>query len=897
LALTPGTRLGPYEIVALLGSGGMGEVYRARDTKLGRDVAIKILPEAFAHDADRLARFTREAKTLAALNHPHIAGIYGLEGSDGVSALVMELVEGEDLSQRIARGAIPLDEALPIAKQIAEALEAAHEQGIIHRDLKPANIKVRSDGTVKVLDFGLARATEPAGAASASASMSPTLSLHTTQAGMILGTAAYMSPEQAAGKIVDKRTDVWSFGVVLMEMLTGRRVFPGETVAHVLAAVMATEPDWATTPPRVRTLIQRCLRKDPRQRLHDIADARIELDETGRPEHDTIPSIRATRRERLAWILVVGLCLAVALLFWIWRRPVAPTTTQPLVRFDLDLGRRSPAPNSGANVALSSDGTRMAFATTGSGGATHLVVRRLDQAATVELSDTEGASAPFFSPDGQAVGFFAGGKLKKVSVDGGAVTTLCDAPNARGASWGQDGSIIVATDVQTPLFRLPASGGYTPIAFTKLTGGEISHRWPQVLPGGKALLFTALTSANFAAFDEASIEVMPIPLGVPKTVYQGGSYGRYLASGHLVYVRNGTMFAVPFDLDRLAVRDRPVPVLDSVAYVPSGGAAQFDVSTTGAMVYERGLIPRQTIGWLDRSGHVDPLLNNPGAYTWPRLSPDGHRLVYRLSEGPRTDLWIYDGQRGTNTRLTTDPVIHNSPTWSADGRYIAYQAAGGVFWIAAEGGARPRRLSEATNTPYPESFSADGRWLALSIPNPATGDLDIWTAPLRGSGDALQVGTSQVFAHTSGNERNAAFSPDSRWLAYDSSESGTYEVYVRAFSGTSTNTGAAWQISSGGGFNPRWSQNGRELLYGVNNRIMLVTFTIRGDAFVADKPRLWSDREVYALPVMPTFDLSPTGERVAVEIPASATTRETQHRVTFVLNFFDELRRQAPLTP
>jgi serine/threonine-protein kinase len=902
-ALASGTFISTFRIVEQIGRGGMGEVYRAHDTKLERDVALKMVPPALSQDPDRLARLKREARLLAALNHPNIAQIYGLEDSNDTSALVMELVDGETLSDRIARGPIPPDEALAIAKQIAEALEAAHEKGIIHRDLKPANIAVTRDGHVKLLDFGLAKAIETT-RVSSDTNDSTTIASHAaTDVGVILGTVAYASPEQAVGKAVDKRTDVWAFGVVLMEMLTARRVFAGESVPQVLGTVLGKEPDWtalpASTPPHVRTLLRRCSRKDPRRRLHDIADARLELEEPDVVESDRTPRAGASARERLAWVLAGVFCLAAAGLLWMWRSsaPLATPPSQPLVRVDLDLGPSGTVGYLGSNVTFSPDGVRMAFATRGADGASHLFVRRLDQSNSVELANTDGALAPFFSPDGQWVGFVAGGKLRKISVDGGASTTLCDAPNARGASWGTDGTIIVTTDVQTPLLQIPASGGYAPTPLTKFMNGEISHRWPQVLPGGRAVLFTALTAANFAAFDEATIQVMTLPNGTPKTVLKGGSYGRYVASGHLVYVRNGTLFAVPFDSARLETRGTPVPVLEGVTYFPTGGTALFDVSPNGLLVYEAGSTARQTIQWLDASGNIEALLDKPGSYTWPRLSPDGQRLIYRLADGPRTDIWLYDWRRGTDTRLTSDSGIHNSPAWSADGRYVAYQAEGGIFWTAADGGGKPRLLVESANTPFPESFSTDGRWLALSLSNPTSGDLDIWTVPLTGAGDTLRAGKPETFVHTPGNDRNAAFSPDGRWLAYDSSESGAYEVYVRPFPATSAPTATEYRISNGGGFNARWSRTGRELFYSVNNRIMVVTYTTHDAVFVPDRPRVWSEREVLATTVMPTFDLSPESERMVVLIPAASQNGpETRHHVKLVLNFFDELRRIAPLT-
>ena len=823
MALTIGSQLGSHEIIALLGKGGMGEVYRARDLKLKREVAIKILPAEFARDADRVSRFQREAEVLASLNHPNIAAIHDLEEANGTRYLVLELVEGETLADRIARVPISVDEALTIAIQICEALAAAHERGIIHRDLKPANIKVSPQGKVKVLDFGLAKISESF--AASDLSNSPTRITAATS-DTILGTAGYMSPQQARGQSVDKRTDIWSFGCVMYEMLTGRQAFEGETASDVVARILEREPDWSKlpimTPPAARRLLRRCLIKNANGRLQDIGDAHIELNEAGMPDRNVTHAVaRVTARERIAWALtmVFGVSLAVLFLFWQHPAPSNQMPSQPPVHVDLDLGPNAPQRGLGANVVLSTDGRRLVFATVGTDGMTHLFVRRLDEPKSTQLTDTDGASAPFFAPDGQWVGFFAQGKVKKVSVDGGTVTVLCDAPNPRGASWGDDGNIVFAPDVQTPLFRVSASGGDTPVPLTTFSPGEVSHRWPQVLPGAKVVLFTALTAANFAAFDQANIEAMVLPGGSRKTLHKGGSYGRYLVNGDLLYARNATVFSVPLDIKQLETRGTPVPVLEQVAYVPTGGAAQFDVSLTGELAYETGSIDTATIQWVDGAGKVEPLLDKPGNYTWPRLSPDGNRLVYRLSEGLKTDLWSYDWRRGTNTRLTTDTAIHNSPAWSLDGRHIAYQGEGGVFWIAAEGGT-PRLLIQADNTPYPESFSPDGRWLAMSVPNPKRGDLDIWIAPLTGEGDMLQAGKPEVFADTKGNERNATFSPDGHWLAYESSESGRYEIYVRAFSGTPAGETAKWQISSGGGSNPRWSKSGRELFYGANDRVI-----------------------------------------------------------------------------
>jgi len=569
MALSAGTRLGPYEILAPIGAGGMGEVYKARDTRLGREVAIKVSREHFSE------RFEREARAVASLNHPNICTLHDV----GPDYLVMELVEGPTLSERIKQGAIPLEQSIAIARQVGDALAAAHEKGITHRDLKPGNIKIKPDGTVKVLDFGLAKLSQQLPADPATLSDSPTVSMGATEAGVILGTAAYMAPEQARGAPVDKRADIWSFGVVLYEMLTGRRLFDGGSISDTLAAVLTKDPDWTRIPPKARQLVRSCLEKEPQRRLRDIGDAWRLLEES--PQVHVAPS-------RLPWLVAAaGLALAAIVAGWAWKHSAESAETKPqsVVRVDFDLGPKIPLGTTGSNVVFSPDGLRLAFATLGQDGKAHLFTRRLDQSKATELPDTDGATSPFFSPDGQWIGFFAPGKLKKTLVDGGTVTTLCDAPLGRGASWGEDGNIIFTPDVQTRLLRVPSAGGGAPTPLTEFHGGEISHRWPQVLPGGKAVLFTALTAANFAAFDDASIEVISLADGHVKTLLNGGSYGRYLASGHLLYVRNGTAFAMPFDLGRLEVLGKPVAVVEQVAYASTGGAAQLDVSANGALVY------------------------------------------------------------------------------------------------------------------------------------------------------------------------------------------------------------------------------------------------------------------------------------------------------------------------
>jgi hypothetical protein len=904
MALSPGTRLGVYEVTAQIGEGGMGQVFRAHDTRLNRDVALKILPDAVASDPDRLARFTREAQTLAALNHVHIAQIYGLEESGGLRALVMELVEGEDLSQRIGRGPIPLADALPIAKQIAAALEAAHEQGIIHRDLKPANVKVRPDGTVKVLDFGLAKAMEPPGAASSHVTQSPTITTPAmTQAGMILGTAAYMSPEQAKGRAADRRSDVWAFGVVLYEMLTGQRAFKGEDVSDTLAFILTREPDWATlpadTPGPIRRLLRRCLEKDRTRRLDSAVAARLEIDEALAPsavDAATTPLGPAgvTWSHALPWTLaalMLGLAIAVVMLWAPWRaeKPV----DRSLVRLDVDLGAdvSLPAPSTfGVSVAISPDGTRLVYA---SGTPVKLFTRRLDQPKVAELPGTEGASKPFFSPDGRWVGFLTPNKLNKIAVEGGAVVPLGDInlTTFAGASWGEDGSILVSEAFGKALRRVPAAGG-PPEVVAPLRNGEIALAHPQMLPGAQAILFAAIPAApDVEAF---TIEVLTLADRHRKVLLRGGQSPRYLPTssgvGHLVYVNKATLFAIPFDLEKYETHGSAVPVLDDVAYQSPSGTGQFDVSRTGTLVYRRasgGASGMATLQWVDPSGRKEPLQAKPGVYRFPSLSPDGKRVALTIAEGGQ-DVWVYDSQRDAMTRLTFGG-FNISPRWSPDGQSVVFSSAGnGIFQTRADGASQPHALTQSKALQNPGSFTPDGKRLAyLEV----AGNMQIWTVPLEDQAGQVRAGKPEPWLKSRFDDANPVFSLDGRWLAYQSNESGKNEVYVRAFASSSSAPGAKWQISNSGGVTPRWSRSGHELVYQSGDQVMAARYTVQGDTFIAEKPRVWIAKLGGTL-----FDVAPDGRRVAVLAPvAAADAPEQEHEVVLVQNFFDELRRRAPL--
>jgi predicted Ser/Thr protein kinase len=775
--MSPQQTIAHYRITAKLGEGSMGAVYRATDTKLNREVAIKVLPDSFAADPDRLARFTRESQVLASLNHSNIAQIYGVEER----ALVMELVEGPTLEERIARGAMPLEEALPIAGQIAEALEYAHEKNVVHRDLKPANIKITSEGKVKVLDFGLAKAMS-SGTAVENPASSPTLTMRATQMGVIVGTPAYMSPEQARGQEVDARADIWAFGVLLYEMLIGRPLFAGPTISDTLATVLKTEPDLSAIPSQVRPTLERCLRKDPRRRWRAIADVRMSLEE----EHGVEVPRRAGARA--AWVIATLLLVATAagwLMAWRAARPV----DRPMMRLSVDLGPDA-LPGLNLTAAISPDGRRLVFPARGPDGKQQLATRLLGQAQITLLPGTEGGRDPFFSPDGKWVGFVTG-QLKKVSVLGGAALMLGTASGTIvGASWGEDGHIIYTPGPVLPLFRIPDVGG-TPQAVTRLAAGELTHRWPQILPGGGAVLFTASPSAT--GMDNANIQAVSLKTGQIKVVERGGYYGRYLPSGHLVYLHQGVLFGVKFDLRRLEVRGTPVPLLDDLGATQFTGGGQFDFSGSlsgpGTFVYAAGKMTSQTwqLAWLDGSGNVQPTSVH-GAYGYPRVSPDGRKLVVLDDHG---DVYMHDLERDTATRLTF-AGDSNLPIWARDGKHILFaKSSYGIAWMRSDGAGDPYRLLESPNLARPWSVSPDGRRLAYFERNPETG-FDIWTLPLDLTDpDRPKAGKPELFLRTPANEILPRFSPDGRWIAYRSDETGSVEIYVRPFPATS---GGKWQI-------------------------------------------------------------------------------------------------------
>ncbi len=910
MALSSGTRLGAYEVLALLGSGGMGEVYRAHDTKLGRDVALKIVSAAFSHDPERLARFQREAQLLAALNHPHIGAIYGVNEAEGSHFLVLELVEGETLAERVARGRLPLGDAVAIARQVVDALEAAHEKGIIHRDLKPSNIAINADGQVKVLDFGLAKAMDPAGLPSgtqAAVTHSPTLTFAATQAGVILGTAAYMSPEQAKGRVADKRSDVWAFGCVLFEMLSGVRAFEGEDVSDTMAAVLRGEPAWnalpTETPPAIRTLLKRCLDKDRRTRIPEIAVVRFLLDDATNRAAEPAPASApgavpsSARAHAVPWsIALASLALAAtAVVLWApWRggAVVAPTRMQAQIGADASL-----ITDLGASAVLSPDGRLLALvARKGADARSQLYLRRLDQLQAAPLSGTDDAAMPFFSPDGQWIGFFAGGKLKKIAVTGGAAVTLCDAPNPRGGVWASDGTVVFNATAGAGLSRVSSAGG-TPEALTKLGNGESSHRWPDFVPETGAVLYTVGTGTGFAP-DGANVMVLPKG-GTPKLAIRGAYHARYVATGHLVYLSNGTLFAVPFDAARSEVTGQAVPVQEAVANSAANGGAQFAVSSNGTLVYLAGetLSSNAPVQWMDRSGKPMPLRATPADWSNPAFAPNGQRLAIDISDGTQADVWVYEWARDTLSRLTFDPTDDARPVWTPDSQRIAFASKRGdktifnLYWQRADGTGEVQRLTESKYRQLPGSWHPSGRFLAFSEARPQAGE-DLMILPIEGDqATGWKPGTPTAFLATPQTESSPMFSPDGRWIAYISNETGRNEIYVRPFPGP----GGKWQISNGTSDDPTWSRARRELFFAsaTDLRLMVAPYTVVGESFQAEKPQVWSEGRLIARPRPPSrdLDLHPDGARFALSMASDAAPAARQDRVFFVFNFFDEVRR------
>jgi eukaryotic-like serine/threonine-protein kinase len=891
-------KIGQYEITAKLGQGGMGEVFRARDAKLGRDVALKLLPSAMAHDGQSLARLEREARTLAALNHPNIAAIYGLEESPGVRALVMELVEGETLAERIhgatGTGAkcLSAEEGLPIAKQIAEALEYAHERGVIHRDLKPANVKITPEGTVKVLDFGLAKVlSDQDSAAPVTAANSPTLSVLATQAGMILGTAAYMAPEQAKGKQVDRRADIWAFGCVLFEMLSGKQPFEGETISDLLAAVIRGEPEWADlpekTPAAIKRLIRRCLVKDSKQRLRDIGDARIAIEETisGAPADGevagsgggTTENTRASRlRRTLPWALGAAAIVFAGIASWLLLKP-APRPN--VIRFPL-----SPPEGAefidGGEMSVSPDGRTMAFvaAEAGPDKPPLLWLRPVDSMTAQAIPGTEGAEVPFWSPDGQQIGFQANGKLVKIAATGGTPQTLCD-EELPGGSWNKDGVILFYN--HNNIYTVPDTGGEPTLVATPDTAHGEFFQLPQFLPDGRHFIVQVRTGTAGADY----IATGSLDSKTVERLTSATTDALYAPPGYLLYMDQSTLMARPFNAKALSFTGGAVPVAQNVGMYASAFYGYFSVSPTGVLAYETvPAVSTNQMTWFSRTGQKLGAVGQPDVYTTPALSPDGSRLAVAVGTLGKHNIWVYDLKRGTGSRLTMNTADDVNPVWSADGKQILFSSnrAGpyDIYQQAADGlGSTDPVLQSKGQAKYLNDLTTDGRY-AIFDKGGASNETALWTLPL--------FGDRKPSAFIEGGFRavSAQFSSNGRFVTYASNETGRNEIYVRTFP---QQTGK-WQISASGGTDPMWRRDGKELYFlSPDEKLMAVDVDTNAGTFQAGIPKElfqaqtippWYWRNIY----VPSAD----GQRFMMIAPAIDAKPAP---ITVVVNWAESMKK------
>jgi eukaryotic-like serine/threonine-protein kinase len=889
MTLATGSHLGSFEVLSPLGSGGMGEVYRARDPRLEREVALKILPEKLAADPDRVARFEREARLLASLNHPHIGAVHGFEQADGRHFLVLELVPGETLADRLVRGAIELRQALTLCQQVADALEEAHAKGVIHRDLKPANIKITPEGRVKVLDFGLAKALGD-GDSGPRREDSPTMTRHALSDGLIIGTAGYMSPEQARGLAVDKRADIWAFGCVLYESLTGRRLFGGPSSSDSLAAVLTQEPDWTAlppkTPPLIRSLLRRCLQKEKVSRLHDIGDARLEIEEALREETSDIasaagvsapPSPRRLLTHTFAFLL--GAIVGASVIF-LGVRPKAVMGTAARLNINLPPESRLRGNIQGSEpLALSADAGRLAFVGQRPGGHTQIFVRRMDRLTPEPIPGTEEAWLPFLSPDGEWLGFASEGKLKKVALAGGQPVVICDAPDPRGASWGSDGTILLTPNNAGGLYRVSAAGGVPEaVTHSDRAKNEDGHRWPRLLPGGEAALFSVMPPSGRES--QRTIESLNLSTGQWKTLVRGASYPVY-ADGFLFFGRSGQVFAAPFDVNQLELRGEAQPVLDDVRMDPKNtGLVYFDVSPAGAAVYVPGF-PRareRTLVFMDRQGRATPVTSAKRAFRTPAVSPNGRQIALVI-EGLDDTLWVLDLSSDTLNRLTFDGDV-DIPGWSPDGRSLVYTAEAdgprSVYGIAADGTGKPELL-----------FTRPEWWINNFDARPDGSGMMVAGQDMRGHDlYFVRKGSQEAepFLATPSDERGPVFSPSGAFVAYLSNESGRMEVYVRPFPGP----GPKRQVSTNGAFFAQWSRDGREIFYwepGAQvGRLMRAPFE------PGTEPRIGKPQALFEVPLamVDNFAVMPDGQRFVMVKPEAE--EENPLQIVVIPGFVDEMK-------
>jgi hypothetical protein len=872
MALTIGTQLGSHEITALLGKGGMGEVYRARDLKLKREVAIKILPEEFSRDTDRVSRFQREAEVLASLNHPNIAAIHDLEETNGTRYLVLELVEGETLADRLMRGPMPLDEAVAIAKQIVDALEAAHEKGITHRDLKPGNVKIKSDGTVKVLDFGLAKI---GGMSTVQDDNSPTITMDHTEAGVILGTAAYMSPEQAKGRPVNQRADIYSFGVVLYEMVTGKRLHQGDTTTEVLASVIKEEPQWDKVPVQVRKLLRRCLGKDPQKRLHHIDDV-MDLVENVDPA-----AVQPAATTQLLWpaVALALIAMAVAAAWWVWPKPTAPARA---TRFQVTLPE---GVEFSQYVSVSPDGHKLVFNATGA--RTGLWIHDLDTLEWRKLPGTEGGRSPFWSPDSRFLGFASGNELKKIEVAGGQPQTLCrpELPPGTGA-WSPDGVIIFGGFPTGPLRRVLAAGGIpADLVDLDASRGESGAALPTFLPDGKHFLYLLVGSGEVAGIYAGSLDAKPTEQSRERIL--ATTLGVLYADGNVFFMRDSTLMAQPFDTGKFQLKGEPVSVAEPVGTLRSNGF--FSVSTNGVLAYRAGKVAGLLEpNWYDREGRLIGKTGEPTPDQTLVLSPDATRAAGRDALVRGGDIWLLEFVRGARTRLTFRQSLGSSPIWSPDGKRVFFSAGSGLETIYVKsviGADSDKELLKTNDIKFPTNVSSDGRFLLYYTSNNADTGADVWVLPLEGAG----AGKPVRLLGSRFSEARASFSPDGRWIAYTSNESGRAEVYVRAFNPSGPSVGERqWQISTDGAgpVTPNWRSDGTEILFGAfTAEVSPVAVDVNGngDAFQVGTPK-----RLFTTPPN-SWDVTADHKRFLILMPPGTQTAQTP--ITVVLNWQADLKK------
>jgi Tol biopolymer transport system component/tRNA A-37 threonylcarbamoyl transferase component Bud32 len=884
MAITSGTRLGPYEILSAIGAGGMGEVYKARDTRLDRTVAIKILPDHLTDRRNLRERFDREAKTIASLNHAHICTLYDVGHQDGTDYLVMEYLEGETLAQRMLKGPLPLDQVLQYAIEIADALDKAHRKGITHRDLKPGNIMITKSGT-KLLDFGLAKLTQGDKPATSYTDL-PTEKDAITAEGAILGTLQYMAPEQVEGKEADSRTDIFAFGLVAYEMTTRKKAFEGRSQASLIAKILETEPAPISTlqpmtPPALDRLVRKCLAKERDDRWQSAKDLADELKwiagaSEGANVSTWVPRSTKMISQKPAFLGVaaVGIAVVVAVVVW-YLKPAEPLpVTRTVIALPPDqqlAGAVLPS------VALSHDGKQLAYVASRNGAAPQLFLRALDGLEARPIPGSDAGDTPFFSPDDQWLGFFQSGALKKVSVNGGASVSLTGVANARGASWNTLGTIIFSPDPATTLQRVSDQGGASQplIEFEK---GEMSQRWPDVLPGGRAVIFAGGNTPT------PTVAVQEIGTGRRKDLIQNALFPRYAATGHLLYVQGNTLMAVPFDIKRLEIRGAAVPVAEGISVAPTSGAAQYSFSSTGTLLYVSGDVAaaKRKLVWVNRNGSEEVLPAASEDYDNPRISPDGHRVAIEVG----SQIWIYDLTRDTLTRFTFEGTTNADPAWTPDGKRISFRSnkngATNIYWQLADGSGGLESLTTAQFVQIPKSWSPNGQFLAFHENNPTT-KKDIWVY-------RLSDRKAEPFLRTPFNEGGPTFSPDGRWLAYASDESGRFEIYVQGYPGPA----GKWQISTDGGMEPAWNRNGRELFYRNGDKMMAVEVATQPSLTVGKPKMLFHGDYVSTVPGLTNtaYDVSPDGQRFLMVKEVGRALSSTQ--INVVQNWFEELRRRVP---